>query len=363
MLVVGVIAIILLALNYNMNRITQIKVAVVGDYSIRTSTASEDAFRGIERALNQINTDERIYILERINIASYDDMESLEDVIDSSGADMVMGPSTSSQFLKSRDVLGRLDIPVFLLSVSSDQANNIDDNLFRLTDTLSIQVKAMCKVIGASIDGESISIYYSALNKGYSEPFALNLKEKLMENGKTTRVKEFDSLDLESTRDMLIAKDSTDAYVVIAGPNQAGIVAQLLDVNNSTVPIFFPTWAKDERTIEYSRNVKNEMYVLSSPEPQSFEEYEARSKTFQESSDILMNSSVYFGHEVMYFVNYLVSETQSTKLKDIKPFVHNIESYQGNYNVFTFNETGDGGRGYTLMKIGEDNFIFVEALN
>lgn len=362
-LAIILIALIVFGLFYSRNRQSEVKIIVLGEYSNRNLTASEDAYRAIEGALNYISDEERIYILEKIDIADYENMDKLKEAIMDKGTDIVMGPTTSSQFLKSRDALEDLKIPVFLTSVSTDLVHNIDDNIFRLTDTLAVQVDAMSRAVATRIKGGNITIYYSSINKGYSEPYAFDLKEKLMAEGKEVTVKYFDSLELKSAREFLISSDSADGFVVIAGPNQAGIVAQLLDVNNPQVPIIFPTWSKDERTIEYSKNVRNEMYILSSPEPQSFNEYEATRKSLEESKIIVMNSSVYFGYETAYFVNHVVSETQSTKLKDIKAFVHNLESYQGNYNIFTFNSTGDGGRGYTLMRIGKENFEFVEALN
>lgn len=337
-----------------------VKLGVVGDYSSKASMASVAAYRAIELAVEQINGKSIQYEIVRFNIGTYTNMVSFKKDIMRNDIDIIVGPSTSSQFYLTKEVLESVDLPVFLLSVSADEIFDKEDNLFRMTDTIEIQVESLLSACETYLGIDEIQIYYSSENIGFSKPFAEDLSRTIHSSGGQAETFEVGNLSDDAVQNLLLDHKDAKGFVVIAGPGQAGIIADILSKNNPDASIFFPEWSKSERTIEYTINIKNDMYIMSSLEPIRPERYKAFDEAFRDKKNMGVTAFSYFGYEVVYFLDFVLNEINSVELSDIQDYIHSMDSYKGNFNDFTFNNTGDGGRGYTVMSIKDGKFIVGE---
>jgi len=341
---------------------TVVNLGVLGDYSTKSSTASVEAYRAIELALDDLEDGKYSYQIVRFNIASYAGIESLKAELMEKDIDLIIGPSTSSQYFQVESLLKELQLPVFLLSVSADVINGKDDNLFRLTDTLAIQVEKLIVACESYLGEEMIEVYYSHDNLSFSEPFAVAVCNAINSNGGSAEMFEVGDLDNKEVQEFLLERKEAKGFVIIAGPSQAGIIADLLSKKNEKTGMLFPAWAKSARTLDYTRGIKNKMYVLSSAEPIRSENYSLFDEKIKREINLSISSFSYFGYEVTHFIDYVLNETGSMDLEKIKEFVHGVDYYKGNFNDFSFNDTGDGGRGYSLMRIDEGRFFLLEKL-
>ncbi len=358
-LVIGLGLIILI---YNPDNRTHI--GILGDYTTTTTTSSVDAFRAAELAINELNSVNDKYYFTRYDLSSYSNNNKLVDDLEKDGVEVIVGPVTSSLFLSFEKQLKSLEIPIFLIAVSSDKINGQVDNLFRLTDTTMTQVKATIEALDKHIKSEHLSIYYTEINSGYSEPFARDVEDEARALGISVDVIEVGSLEDELVRKQLLQSTESDCSLIIAGAGQAGIIAQLIATNNLDMNILLTSWAKEDRTIEYTRTIENNLYILSSPPAYKTLELEMFISMLNDDENLNYSNSAYYAYEVVYFVDSIIEEVNSNKAKDIINYVNGLNRYSGRFNEFDFDGTGDGGRGYGLMKIVNGDYEYVvEKLN
>ncbi len=342
------------------DRNVTINTAVIGDFSNSQTTASVDSFRAMELAVEELYENGCKYNLIRFDMSDYNNFSQLKTDIMAQDIQLVVGPTTSSQYNLIKDVLSEIELPIFLLAVSTDDINDKNDNLFRLTNSIEVQVQKMLKA-SKIILNDDIVVYYSTENMGFSKPYALGVAEGLKAYS-NTRVVEVGDLNDPEIQEMLKKPLGNNDAIVIAGPSQAGIIAQLIAEDNSDLIILFPDWSKDDRTLEYTTSLKNEMYILSTSLPRNSESYEALKVRMLEQKNVNFNAFAYFGYEMMYFIDMLHEQTDDFNLEEVSNYIHNLNAYKGNFTKFEFNEYGDGSSDYDLMQIKDNQFILIDTL-
>lgn len=352
----GITIIILLIIGLQMSSKDLVQICVIGDFSQSSSSSSIDVFRSVELAIEEINSVEEQYQLTRLNANLYDDNDALRNAILSANYDFIIGPETSSRFLKYQDALNALDIPVFLIAVSSDTINNIDDNYFRLASSIEDQTARIISVLDNQIESQALDIFYSSENFSFSKTLALSVKSKWDNGDKASSLYEVGDISQKDIQEKLKTTKIGDSAFIIAGPGQAGIIAQLITKNNPDCTILFPAWSFSERTTEYIANIPNDFYSLSIPPPKKNEHYSEFSEALYSLKGVQSNLFSIYGYESIYLIDYAIENTKSTKLEDIKDFIHKMDSYEGKFNDFELNNFGDGSRGYSLFKIQEGEF-------
>lgn len=363
-MVIGIVLIIVSGLFYrNLSQSDDmITIGVIGDYSARTSASGIDAYRAIELAVEEINGEVIKYQLERFNLGEYQDDEVLKEALERKGVDVIIGPSSSSEFLKIRHMLQSLKIPIFLNAVSTNEINDLKDNLFRITSSIEIQVDSMWQAAKDYLNVYDIDVFYTASNINYSKPLAEGLVKKLEEHGGVVNLVEIDDLSDDDVQKLLIGMVDSQSVVVIAGPSQAGIIAQMVGQNSPNASFLFPSWAQSNQTLDYVKQLNHDIYMIASPETLEEKSYEALTEIFKSEKNISMSPAAFFGYEVMYFVDYVLNETQSVELEEIQDFIHQIDIYESAYHEYKFNKYGDGARGYSLMKIIDGSYVLVKDL-
>lgn len=334
-----------------------IVIGVIGDYSTRTSTGSIDAFRAIELAAEELNSKEILYELKRFNLAEYEDEALFKKDLKKMAVDVLIGPSSSSEFLNARHILEKLDIPVFLNAVSTNAINETDDNFFRITSSVEIQVDSMWQAAIEYLNMENINVYYTTSNMGYSKPFATDLVDKLKPKAGKIELIEVGDLSSRDVQNVLIKEIDSKSVIVIAGSGQAGIIAQMISKKNPDAAFLFPSWAQSDQTLEFVEKLEQDMYIVASPEMFKEKSYGQLTALFMDEKGISMNPSSFFGYEIMYFTHDVLSKVDSVTLDEVKDYVHHLDVYSSPYNDYKFNDYGDGARGYSLMKIVDGEYV------
>lgn len=220
----------------------KIRVGVLGDYSTSSSTASVDSFRAIEVALNELDPMNERYELIRFDFPQYVGEEELINKIRHEEIEVILGPSTSSQYIAIESALQVLDIPVFLLSVSTNRVHNKKDHIFRLNNDISIHSNAMAYTVNQYSMSKRCTIYYTEHNSSFSKTLATMImknleKLEILDNIDSIQV---GNLEDKGTRDLLSRRLDSDIVVVIAGPGTAGTIGQMVAMNNPDTSLLFP---------------------------------------------------------------------------------------------------------------------------
>lgn len=325
-------------------------IGAIGEYEASSSSASVDSFRATEMAIEELNGAGKHYELKRFNISTYEDKNKLKQDMIEEKVDIVIGPATSSQAISVYDVLKTMDIPVFFTSVSSNDFSGLDDNVFRITDPVDEQSSKLLIAVDEFYDG-TLDVFYVSANKGFSLPFAEKVAEGLLEKDRMDHLVEIGPLNLKETQDTIKEHDCVGGIVIIAGPSEAGIIAQLIEDYGKVKTMFFITWSYAERTLEYTMGLESDMYIMGAPEPKDPNQYDRFVNKLREEKNIGINTFSHFGYEVMYYIDHIINESQSTELKDMKEHIYSMEQYKALFNDYEINDTGDGKRGFALYKI------------
>lgn len=362
-LVLGLVLLLLFGVWIRINRKELIKVCVIGDFSLSKTTSSVDVFRGVELAIEELNREEIIYDLSRLNADSYENNEMLKRDIIAGQYDIILGPETSSRFLKYQEALTDLDIPVFLIAVSLDSINNKDDNFFRLASSIEDQTKRIVTVLDEQIGASKLDVFYTEDNIKFSKVLATSVQTSWEESGNTSTLFEVGDIEDKKVQEQLKKEEISDVILIIAGPGQAGIIAQLVIKSNPNATVLFPSWAFSDRTKEYIANLPNEFYALSIPQPKKRERYDLFGQSLYTSKGVQANVFSIYGYESAYLMDFAIRNTNSTELINIKEFIYSMEIYNGQFNDFEMLDMGDGSRGYSLYKIEDGEYkILIEKL-
>lgn len=362
LIIIGIIILASLLLFYTQVKESKlITIGVIADYSKGTTTASVDAFRAVELAIEELNEPTEKYKLVRFNTMGYEDQALLKSDIEDEKVDIIVGPPSSSQYFQVKDLLDELNLPVFLIAVSSNAINDKQDNLFRINGNIDSQVKAMVNMANKYLSIDDIVIYYTSNNIGYSEPFATALADRINEDG-SARIVRVDDISTDTVQQELLSSNNKHV-IIIAGPSYAGIIAQLITENSPETSILFPAWAKSSRTLDYTIAIENPLYMIDSLKPIETIAYEELADKFEDTKNISMNSSSFFGYEAMLFADYVINEVESVDLEDIQNFIHQTEMYKSEYYEYKFNRYGDGARGYSLVQIINGEYVLVEEID
>lgn len=339
-------------------RINQpVLVATIGNYNSTQSSAGVDAYRVAEYVINDLNESGANYKLIRFDLEDFNSSFKLKDQVENHDVDIIIGPNTSSEMISIVDELRELEIPVFMTAVSSDLVTGYDDNLFRLTDSLGKQVSLYSEIIMDYTDKKPITIFYSDVNIGYSLDFSRSVEEIYNKENIEINLVLVGDLEDDKVKEMLLNEIDTEVVLIVAGPGRAGIINQLVSQNNEHATFFHSSWAKSDSTLEYIRYIDNPIYSLSELSTVYEKNYEHYEKDILREINIQSSSFSYNTYEVTYFMDYVLQEANGTNLKDIQNIIHEMEIYHGYLNDYTLNNTGDGGRGFSLYRVVNGNYV------
>jgi len=337
---------------------TVIRIGIVGEFSNSTSTASMDTFKAVELAINEIDPEAKKYMIKRYDISILSQPGQLQNKIEHDGIHLLIGPSTSSHFLEIESELSMIDLPVFLPTVSTEEAHNKVDNFFGIAGSSYDQSLCIARVIRDDTYGEKTLILYTSQNIGFSENLAGILKFHIQTEkaGKVTDMIEIGNVMDAKTQEIFNTKFDTDRIVIVAPPGNAGNIAQLAALKNPLTPIYFSEWSKSDTTLEYVNGLENPLYFFSPPPEKDLVRVNQFERSIEDIKKANYNTFSKSSFELMYLVDWVMTNERPQKLSDFQNIIHNMKSYEGVFNDYEFNAYGDGKRGFALYKVVDNSF-------
>lgn len=282
-----------------------VRIGILGDFSTSLATESIDAYRAIELALEEIDAESQKYELVRIDFPRYSSIKDLKKVIEFEELEVIIGPSTSSHYFKLKPMLLELDLPVFLIAVSSNDVNEKYDNLFRLSDDITDHSNALSHIVEEYLSNQSCIIYYTSQNKDFSESLALYLSQEISRKQDSIEptLIEIGNLSDEETQKILLEERKEKCAIIIAPPGTAGNIGKFVAQVNQEIALVFTEWSTSTVTLEYLEGLSNSMYFLTAPPP----DYEERLAIFSRKivNEKRGNNNIFSltGYEMMYFID------------------------------------------------------------
>lgn len=333
-----------------------IRVATIGHYTQTNSTYDIDAYRAIEVAIDMLNREKIRYELYRYDLSDVNIHGQIKSQLSHDDIDVLLGPSSTSTIEPMVEELSALDIPVFLIAASNDSVSHKKDNMFRLSSRLSSQTQYMVDSI-EDLDIKTVTIYYDTDNPFYAKPYGELIFESLTNSGVTVERYEIGDLSQIKTKELIESHINDELMVMILGPGKAGIVVEHVSTLTDQTIFMLPSWANSEITLEYVRDVKNDIYSLSLSEPKYADAFNGFVKVLKEEKSVEYGPFAYFGYETAYFMDYIYTEIGTMDLDVVQAYIHDIDTYVGEFADYQFDDSGDGERGFSLMKIVDGAYV------
>lgn len=332
-------------------------IGVVGDYLTEESRTSLDAYVAAEMAFEELNrTKQRNYKIVSVDINELAGKDSLIKLIKKNKIDILVGPSSTEQYLMIKNQLSEIKIPVFCFTVSTDEITNVEDNLFRLNDSISSEARSLINVLEGYLKVDEVDVIYCHLNRAYTEALAYEVMSQLSLSDVQVRVECPGEYDMDVVMKQLMSKEYDDVVVVIAGPGRAGIITQLVAANNPEARFLLSQWAESPATDEYLENVTNEVYSLVAPVSKNQEMMNKFIEKLEKNRNTEFSMQAFYAYESVYFLDYVISSIGTVDYDKVQNFVHRLEIYEGKFSVYHFDGTGDGQRGFSVSEFKNNKF-------
>ena len=340
-----------------MTKDSTIYIAALGNYTSTTSSGSVDTFRIVEYVIDRLNEEGKDYSLIRFEIEEYPDLADLEKAFINNKIDVIIGPNSTSEAEPLYEFLASLDKAVFLTNVASDKFTGKDDNIFRINSTVSKQATQVGSVMMAKTNKQPITIYYTQDNIKYSKSYARIVKDLYSKNNIEANIVEVGSLEEIEVQAILKSKVDTEVGLIIAGPGKAGIITELISLSNESMTFYHGAWGMSDDTLEYMANVSNDIYSIGYVLPVYKDNYNEFVDVILNEIGVIQTIFCFSAYETAYFMDYVLSESKSLELEDMKEFVNEIGVYQGAFHDFYFESYGDFAKEFSLYKVEDNNYI------
>lgn len=363
-LITLVMVLLVIVIVLALNRDSTVNIAVIGNYSSRTSSGSIDTYRIINYIVEELNSEGKDYVIKQYNISDYQDYEKLKVEFDGDEIDLVIGPNSTSEAEPLFELLSSLDVPVFLTNVASDMYTDIDDNIFRINTNVSEQANKIATVIMEKNNKQPITIYYTEDNINYSSSFANVVVDNFAKVNIDVELIKVGSLENNDVQEMLRSEIKTEDVLIIAGPGKGGIITDIVCSTNTDTNIYLTAWSKSDATLEYMTDIPNEIYSIGFVAPKISDRYNNFVNNILVEEGWTKNVFTFAAYETMYFIDYVIDESKSLKVEDVKNLVYSLDVYQGYFYDFKFDSYGDGGKGFSLYKVVDNNYeIEIDSLD
>lgn len=331
-------------------------IGVIGKLSGSLSSHTEYGYQTIRYYAE--NSQIASYNVYPIDILTYTNSEDLIEYINSLDLNFIFGPFLSSELLMYYDELSELDIPIFVSTASTDEIFNVDDNVFRLIKTTNQQAASLANYI-VSRDALVVDIYYDLSNAAYSLDYAESISAILNENSiANTLIPVGDIHDGEFDVEIT----NQDTAIIIADSSNTGLLTQMIKSQSTNIDVFWAAWANSQETIVNATTYANGCFVLSDTYTNNTDKArEINLDVFNEDSNIL-HTSTFHHYEMFLYFEYILQNVKNPTLENIKDFVYQLDSFQGDLSSYQINNYGEGERNYWIMKVENNIFSEVEEI-
>jgi len=339
-------------------RESPIEIGVVGTLTGPNSDLSISGRRGIEIALEEINTSGGL-LSRDVVIKTMDDKNDSEEALNAFEAltendiHLAIGPFTSGMIIGNIEAVNAMDLLVLGPTISADNLSNLDDHFIRLIAS----TKEQAVVLAKQVEKDAISkcmIVFDQRNEGFTESLISHFEEQIVkELGITCTTLGINPQEESATNKMMNTFKfiKPEGVFIIASAEDVASFAQKLYLIDHQVIMYAPLWAntpelikKGGKAVEHMRIVGAIDLKAASPAFSTFRETYIRH--YGEEPTF---ASMY-AYEAMKVLAEAIEKTKQLEPEKIKKYIIEKREYMGLQGTFEIDENGDNIRDYMLFE-------------
>lgn len=278
------------------------------------------------------------------------------------GVQYFVGPYTSNMAPAAMKAMKNSGAFLISPSMTSDMLDGKDDEIFRLQPSNYMQSRAILKLIRQK-GYKRIATVYDASNREYSLSLVDSLTHEFQRNG--GQVVYADSI-VPGVRTpthvgQSLASAPVEAIFIVTTGSQLAILTQAARKNGQNAEIFAGSWGMTPDVISQG-GVFVDGITFSAPAPpagsteRNIEFERLYIKRFGTPPSFIASES----WEAIQLLTLALRNTDPAKPDMVKKYLLKQTEFQGVYDNFNFNATGDVVRPQTLVKIQHHEFQVLE---
>ena len=303
----------------------------------------------------------------RIELVSRDDQQNPEvarkvvgELIDTDVV-AIIGPMTSSIAAVMQPVVNQARMVMVSPTVTSNQFNDQDDYLFRMTMPLRINAE---KLAGEALRRglKAYAVGVDTTNAAYTEDWLTSFRKPFEAGGgRIVHVERYQSgaeggfLPLAGR----MLKSRPDALLLLSGAMDTAMLAQQVRKLGSTLPLFTSEWAYTSDVINFGGKAVEGMqsYVTYNPASQS-KAHQAFLVNFEKRFGYKSSFAAVLAYEA---ANYLFAGLERNPRREgFKEALAGLGSFPGLQGVVSMNRAGDPERDTFLAVIRNSQFTTID---
>ncbi len=325
-----------------------------------------EAKNALELAKNEINSSGGID--NRSVVLVYEDgrcdpkeaVKSANKLINVDDVKIVIGEACSGATIAIVEALSQKNILVFSPISTSPELTGISTLFIRNSPSDALAAKKTAELaIGYGLNFGSIIHEQTDFAKALSDNF---VKEFARLGGSVLLTEKFVSgeTDFRSQLTKIKNSESRFVYLVPQHPSTgAELIKQFRELKISQKPIGNEYYS-DKSLLSVARGAANgvEFYVASNPSGKKTDEFTEKYKN-EYGVDVNILQYTPNAYDVLYILKEAI-ERVGYDNNEIGRYVRSVENYEGAGGTYSFYETGDVEKGYTLMRVENNEAKVVE---
>ena len=364
------VIIIVVILDSGCTRDRDITIGVVGSMTGNQSDLSVSGRRGIEIAVDEINTSGGINGMKLKLVMKDDknDPERAKEIVDEfvkEGIHLVIGHYTSGMMLAAYDEMVNKNILYLGPTISADNLSGIDDNFIRFIASTKEQAMIINQE-AEKLNQKKFLVLADQKNLGFNEMLYKNFASILTENdGQIIDSIEYESLEDKTLGDILGSTENhsdLDGIFVISNATDLAIITQTIRKNHINVDIYGPLWAHTNDLIRVAGEYAEGIRVVSGIdyESQSDRYMQFNNKFYEMYGQETTFSSIY-SYETMMALSQAMKQTGNDDPVEVKNTILSLGQFEGLQATFTIDKYGDNTREYMLDQVIGNTYMRVDS--
>lgn len=329
-----------------------IQIVYIANLTGPNSLQGIGGLKGATMAIKDFKLDSKEVVITSINMAEYKTDDGLFKKIDSLKPDLLLGPASSTEFIRIKPYIENHKIPCLGISVSLNQETGKKDAFFRLSTTTAFNASKAATYADNQLHFRKIFILYSDENSAYSESYADSFKEALSND----YVCEKNSISKFSRSPNMI--ESYDSILLVGPPQTAGLAIQKIRSISKDLPIMMTAWSLSPITLQYAGGFDQHLYFMSIYSLNQNIAYLDFSNRYQNIYATFPNIGAAVAYESIAMLDTILHE-EDFKSHDLLSILQKPREIDGPFDHYHLDGFGDIIRPIYLLEYHDG--IYIEA--
>lgn len=366
-LTIGCIAVFILLKFVILKEKEPLQIGFVAGLSGKFADLGIDCRRGVELALNKINTEGGVQG-RPLTLLTADDKQNpdearkiIKSFIDQE-VPVIIGHVTSSMTMASLTLINSSNSLLVSPTSSTQLLRDLDDNMVRVCAISTDAAIMMAKYLTQEHNIKHVVVIYDTSNKAYTEQWVKHFQTTFLERGgQSVFPITFESEpDLQMLPLVELAKShNPEALVIVTNSVDGALICQQVRKTGWGVKLALSDWAATEQLINLGGEsvegaVMSQFFNRSSTHPKYLEFKEEFLKTYKTEPG--------FGAQLSYNATMMIATAMENQRKDepLKAAILRISDFEGLQGDFSINRFGDSSNPTFIGTIKNGNFVIFE---